>query len=642
MEQRQILVGDVQIPVYIVDAVVVGSGCAGFNAADWLHTFGVTNIAMVTEGMNKGTSRNTGSDKQTYYKISMSGTPDSVMEMASDLFACGGVHGDTALAEAANSARCFLKLANLGVAFPTDAYGQYVGYKTDHDPRQRASSAGPLTSKYMTQVLEKAVQEKNIPILNCLTVVKLLVEDGEAKGLLCVDKEGKPVLICAGSVILATGGPAGCYEDSVYPLSQTGMSGLALEAGAAASNLAEWQYGLASTKFRWNVSGTYQQVLPRYISVDAEGVEREILPMYFSDPVTALNLEFLKGYQWPFDSEKCNASSLVDIVVYHEHVVLGRRVFMDFRTDPTGLENGFEALNEDTYQYLYRSGALMATPIARLEKMNPAAIDLYRRHGIDLYNEPLEIAVCAQHHNGGIAVDANWQSTIEKLYVVGEAAGTFGARRPGGSALNSTQVGSLRAAEHIAYTLRPKGEMTEDFEILGAFAAERMFADRQTALENSTGEAIADQRLRLQRKMSGCAAQMRNLEQIRQFRAELEALYKDYFNQTKMDSLRDSVRLYKNRDMIITQMVVLQAMETAAQAFGTHGGSVVLQKDGVALQEPLSQYVIAPRKEQKENMWMETKLTEAGTVSALKPVRPIPNPDNWFETVWAEYRKVRS
>ncbi len=108
-----------------------------------------------------GTSRNTGSDKQTYYKLTLSGgAGDSVMEMANDLFSGGGVNGDTALAEAAGSVRSFIKLANLGVPFPTDAFGGFVGYRTDHDPRQRATSAGPLTSRYMTEALEDSVRRK--------------------------------------------------------------------------------------------------------------------------------------------------------------------------------------------------------------------------------------------------------------------------------------------------------------------------------------------------------------------------------------------------------------------------------------------------------------------------------------------------
>ena len=61
------------------------------------------------------------------------------------------LNGDTALCEAAASAPSFLKLVSLGVPFPANEYGEYVGYQTDHDTRRRATSAGPLTSKYMTE-----------------------------------------------------------------------------------------------------------------------------------------------------------------------------------------------------------------------------------------------------------------------------------------------------------------------------------------------------------------------------------------------------------------------------------------------------------------------------------------------------------
>ena len=56
-----------------VRTVVVGSGCAGLNAADTLKALGEESLLLLTEDMNAGTSRNTGSDKQTYYKLSLSG-----------------------------------------------------------------------------------------------------------------------------------------------------------------------------------------------------------------------------------------------------------------------------------------------------------------------------------------------------------------------------------------------------------------------------------------------------------------------------------------------------------------------------------------------------------------------------------------
>ena len=58
---------DHDLETYSFHTVVVGSGAAGFNAADTLFNLGQEDVAVVTEGLNMGTSRNTGSDKQTYY-----------------------------------------------------------------------------------------------------------------------------------------------------------------------------------------------------------------------------------------------------------------------------------------------------------------------------------------------------------------------------------------------------------------------------------------------------------------------------------------------------------------------------------------------------------------------------------------------
>ena len=76
--------------IITLDTVIVGSGCAGLNCADTLYDLGVKNIAIVTEGLYMGTSINTGSDKQTYYKLSSAGDEqDSVYDMAKTLYSGG-------------------------------------------------------------------------------------------------------------------------------------------------------------------------------------------------------------------------------------------------------------------------------------------------------------------------------------------------------------------------------------------------------------------------------------------------------------------------------------------------------------------------------------------------------------------------
>lgn len=617
------------------DTIVVGSGAAAFNAADWLYDLGRKNIALLTEGIKMGTSRNTGSDKQTYYKLSVgSDGTDSVLEMAQTLFNGEGVEGSIALAEAANSLRCFYKLANLGVDFPTDEFGLFTGYKTDHDPRQRATSAGPLTSRYMTEALESSVKKKNIPILDQLLAFRLYTQENQVKGIVCLDK-GKLarkklelVIIAVNNVIWCTGGPSICYQNVVYPAGHTGMSGVLFDAGAKGVNLQEWQYGLASIKFRWNVSGTYQQVLPRYISIDQDGVEREFLNDYMS-PEEAVNLVFLKGYQWPFDVTKIDASSRIDLCVYEETAIKGRRVFMDFRHNPTAILNGFEVLSNEARTYLENSNALFGTPLERLKHMNPLAIELYKNHNIDIETEMLEISVCAQHHNGGIQVDSNWETSIKGLFVAGEAAGTFGVHRPGGSALNSTQVGSMRAAQHICYT---KEESIPDANLWetkpDALASELFDYLMQMVGKSNTAKII---RKELQDGMSKMAAQVRDLSGMKQLKQEVEKYrlyYKDYAG---IETLHDLPLLLKTYDMVVTQSAVLEAMEQSAELFQSRGSGLVKGADGT--------FLIS--KSATPNLSLITYKKDNKFVCNTKQVCAIPQRNDWFETIWAEHRKLR-
>lgn len=615
MRRENIRTGGREIPAMIFDTIVIGSGSAAFNAADWLYDLGRREIGIVTEGINMGTSRNAGSDKQTYYKLTLAGDQrDSVYDMAQDLFAGGGVDGDHAYIEAANSAKAFMKLALLGVPFPSNEWGEYVGYRTDHDAGRRATSAGPLTSRYMTECLERSVKRKNITILDRMLVFEIVTEGEEAAGVLCVDKgrngDGSPGLCCifARHIIAATGGPAGCYYDSVYPGGHTGMSGMLFQAGVRGANLNCWQYGLASVKFRWNVSGTYQQALPRYISVDEAGREYEFLEEYYRDPCLAADMVFLKGYQWPFDRDKLSGSSGIDMLVHRQTAELGRKVYLDFRRDPAGVKPDFSGLSEETFGYLKNSGALLPTPIARLKKMNPQAVELYKKHGIDLYREPLEVRVCAQHHNGGAEVDENYQTCIGGLYVVGEAAGIYGPKRPGGSALNSCQVGSMRAAEHIARRTKESLCVAEGQRAAMERAVGKWTDRLRQSAGSKSGVELLEQREYFQKKMSACAAHIRDYEKIKRLYREIQEILSAYDGGLQGRSYEDLPIEIKNRDIFITQLTVLSAMLKETEGM-----------DGA--ERLISEY------------------RGGQCCSGFRPVRKLQMPDSWFESVWEAYRE---
>ncbi len=626
------------------DAIVVGTGAAGYNAACRIQRDGSKTVAIVTEGVNTGTSRNTGSDKQTYYKLGLGGdSPDSVRNMAENLFAGGSVDGDNALCEAALSARCFMNLCELGVPFPTNRYGEYIGYKTDHDPYARATSAGPLTSKFMTEALEKEATRLNVPIFDNLLAVEVLKDEAGVCGLLCLDQaDGSFQVFCAPNVILATGGPAGIYADSVFPLCHTGSTGLALEAGAPLQNMTEWQFGLASIDPRWNVSGTYMQVLPRFISIDETGNQREFLLDYFDDPYEALNAVFLKGYQWPFDSRKVmEGSSIIDLLVYRECVLRKRRVYLEFTKNPFGMtEIDYGRLSEEVREYLRKAEACFGTPIERLQKMNGPAIELYRSKGLDITVDPLEIALCAQHNNGGIAVDLWWQTQISGLFAAGECAGTHGVSRPGGSALNAGQVGSLRAAQYICAGNRTVADKNA-FQAIAdaAVARHQAFCEAALAHEDNVSSAIQA----AQRRMSDSGGAIRDAKAmevaIKEIKSELAALR----GSVGVANPGALYRAYKLRDMLTVQYAVLAAMIDFSKTVGTTRGSALYCDENGSLRAGLEELFRFRLDATGTNSSVQqVRLADGKAEITWRPVRPMPDGDDFFENIWRQYRENKN
>ncbi len=614
------------------DTIVIGSGAAGFNTACSIKKLSSKTVAIVTEGRNMGTSRNTGSDKQTYYKLSLAGdTPDSVRKMAQDLFNGGAVDGDNALCEAALSAKCFFNLCSLGVPFPANRYGEYTGYKTDHDPYMRATSAGPLTSKYMTEALEKEAKALGVPVFDNLLAVEILKTDGKLSGLLCIDKTTATIKIFrCNNIVLATGGPAGIYYDSVYPESQTGATALALEAGASLQNMTEWQYGLASKYPRWNVSGTYMQVLPRFVSVDRNGKEYEFLNKYSDNIYETLSDIFLKGYQWPFDSKKSkNGSSRIDLAVYNECIKKKRKVFLDYTKNPFGLtEIDFSRLSNEAYTYLKNADALSCTPIERLRKMNSPAIELYKSKGVDLSKDYLEISLSAQHCNGGIAVDMWWQTAVPGLFAAGECAGTHGITRPGGSALNAGQAGALRIAQYISV----KAENYTDEERFSETAKEAFFRHTDFINTVTTEKNTATKLLESARKqMSSVAAAVRDIKEIPKLITENNKALEE-FMKIKIDYIPALVDAYKYRDTLLIQNAVLHSILDYSKKTDKNRGSAIY----------INNTDVADNESDMRDMIQEIKYSCGRYTINWRKCRPIPENNDFFENVWKSYRENKN
>ena len=631
------------------NTIVLGTGAAGFNAADRLWQYGQKDIAMVTEGVNTGTSRNTGSDKQTYYKLTLSGgEPDSVLEMARSLFEGQCMDGDIALCEAALSVQSFLRLVELGVPFPRNRYGEYVGYKTDHDPRRRATSVGPYTSREMTDALEREVRAKGIEIFDKMLAIRILSDGHRVYGLLCLDltrldePEDRFVAFCCRNMVFAAGGPAGMYADSVYPKGHYGASGMAFRAGVMGRNLTEWQYGLASIHPRWNVSGTYMQALPRFISTDPEGGQpREFLYDFFQDEGELLTKVFLKGYQWPFDVRKvAEGSSVIDILVYLESAK-GRRVWLDFRDNPLGKPVDFSRLSDEAYQYLSKAGACQGKPFERLRHMNAPAMEFYKERGVDLSEEMLEIALCAQHNNGGLAVDCWWQTNVQGFYTAGEAAGSHGVYRPGGSALNAGQVGAARAARHIVRW--GGGEMDQEgFDRTMEEALKEAMCIADTVMKKEGGAELRHCWERATRRMSRYGGAIRERGGIVKALEEVKEERVQFARRIRLSDSRFLPKVFRLEDILLCQQVYLSAMLDYIDTGGRSRGSALYSDP-----EGIKPYDILPDEfcfklddGSRGSQLQEVCLQGDEVRSMWREVHPIPQEEDFFENVWRSYRET--
>jgi len=461
---------------------------------------------------------------------------------------------------------------------------------------------------------------------------------------------------CA-NVVYATGGPAGLFRDSAYPLGQYGASGLAFEAGAEGKNLTEWQYGLASLEPRWNVSGSYMQALPRFVSCEPGGDPaqgEEFLAAHYRGSAGAmLSQVFLKGYQWPFDAAKAESgSSAIDLLVFAE-TQKGREVYLDYTANPGGgaaLDYG--ALSAEARGYLESAGACHGAPIDRLRALNQPAIDFYAGHGVDLARKPLRIALCAQHNNGGVDVDLWWRSRVEGLFVVGEAAGTHGVARPGGSALNAGQVGSLRAAQRI----RASEKAAVKADPFAADEAYRMAAAPQVAkimqiavhaLNAGSGEPVSRALARAEARMSAAAGAVRGYagvsDALREARAELLAFPRNL--RASKEPGESVLELFRLRDTLIAQTVYLTAMLDYMDKGGRSRGGALYTGAPAPTPTPAPASTSAPapaRADAPSPARVQLLRYDAATASIAinwRDARPLPdNADDFFENVWREFR----
>jgi succinate dehydrogenase / fumarate reductase, flavoprotein subunit len=645
------------IPVRRARVVIVGSGAAGLRAAVELKRRGVE-VSVVTQSAYGGTSACSGSDKQTLHTANTSDRGDNFKAMAEAIGAGGAMDRDTAYVEAVGSGRAMATLQFLGLPLPVDSYGGVLRYQTDHDEVGRATSCGPRTSRLMVKVLAQEAIHLGIPVYNQTTAVHILVEDGGERrvtGVLCIDPKlrteenphGVVAHVCD-YLVLAAGGPGELYRDSVYPRNCFGSLGLALEAGIAAVNLTESQFGIGTSRdgFPWNLSGTYAQCMPYVYSVDAQGAEHNFLADYYRTTQELVSNTFRKGYQWPFHATRMLdfGSSLFDLAVFRE-MQEGRQVYMDFQRNPLAVpgDQAFDLsrLDADVHTYLEKSGALLDKPIERLKKMNPLSIALYQQYKVDIEKQPLLFAMNNQHMNGGLAVDIWGQTSLNGCYAIGEAAGTHGVTRPGGSALNSGQVFGTRSAEHIASR---QAEETHGASQVDAVIQAGVL-HIQSALRTASPIKVFDIKRAVQARMSDAAGMICRPNEISSALRDAQQLTRAVREQgVAFDATTfGATHALQWRHNALASEAILYALDFyVTRGGGSRGARVICDSTGPCVpttaKGPLEAYRFRMERPEDKNEQIVVRMIGAAmSVSTEKPRELLQTERPFFERNWPHY-----
>ena len=651
---ESMIVSGYNIPVARYGALVIGSGAAGLRAAAEMKRRDV-DVTIISQSAWGGTSACSGSDKQTLHTANTKDQGDNFQSMAAAIRGGGAMDEDTAYIEAVGSVRAMASLQYLGLPLPQDALGGTLRYQTDHDEVGRATSCGPRTSRLMVKVLAEEVLRLGVPFFNQTTAVKILTKGQGANvsivGVLTIRPKirtetnpyGLAVFQC-NALVFAAGGPGELYRDSVFPNGCFGTLGLALETGLELVNITESQFGISTRRegFPWNLSGTYVQVIPHVYSLDGAGKEHHFLSEYYRTTQEMASNIFRKGYQWPFHASRMLnfESSLLDLAVFRESQK-GRRVFLDFNRNilpvPGDKNFSLDRLDYDVQTYLSDAGAVQDLPIDRLRHMNPLSIELYKRYKVDITADPLEFAVNNQHMNGGIAVDTWGRTNVAGIYAVGEASGTHGATRPGGSALNAGQVFGTRVAEHISASGRANSpaNATLDEPVLTAVSEIKAVLAAQSPI------SIKDIRSEVQNRMSdhaGILCSAKKVRKAQQDAASLNSAIRE--NGISFTRYNEVARVLQWQQMALASEAVLAALDFyISNAGGSRGARAICDPEGACLPKartgPLPDFRFRPEREVDKETQIVVRLVDRAITMKTRPNRTLdPDAKSAFERDW--------
>jgi fumarate reductase (CoM/CoB) subunit A len=272
----------------------------------------------------------------------------------------------------------------------------------------RTCYAGDRTGHEIISTLIDRLHATDTRVENEITVFSLLKEGNRVSGATALDRKGNIIVILADSVVLATGGGTRMYDISTNSSSGTGDGyALGFRAGAELIDMEQIQFHPTGAVYPYDARG-------RLVTEAVRGEGGVLL--------NVCGERFMEQY----DPERMELST---------RDVVARAIATEI-LEGRGTKNGGVYLD------------VTHLPRSQIEARLPVMLEQFLKFGVDIRNEPMEVAPTAHHIMGGLRINQHGETTVPGLYACGEVAGgVHGANRLGGNALADTQVFGKRAGE---------------------------------------------------------------------------------------------------------------------------------------------------------------------------------------------------